>query len=223
MGKETSSLERFKAAQLYAITTPPPAGVSYEQMVEAACSGGVDVLQFRDKHTPHKELYEVATKLCEICHKYGVLFIVNDHLEVALAAGADGVHFGQDDMKTDAARVILHQNGVKNFLIGRSTHSLDQATAAEREGADYIGIGPVFATPTKPGYAPVGLNLVSLVAKHVAIPQVAIGGIDANNVSLVWNAGAERVAVVRAVCGAANIAQAAKDFKLRLREKVGAI
>src|SRR5690349_21927334 len=102
------TLGRFKAARLYAITSPPSAGRTYERMVEDACAGGVDILQFRDKHTPHRELYEIATRLREICDAHKVLFIVNDHLEVALAAGADGVHFGQDDMKTDVARVILH-------------------------------------------------------------------------------------------------------------------
>lgn len=206
-------VERFKAARLYAITTPPAAGMTYELMVEAACQGGVDVLQFRDKHTPHKQLYDIGTRLREICHHYGVLFIVNDQLEVALAAGADGVHLGQDDMKTDVARLILHQNGVGNFLIGRSTHSLEQALAAEKDSVDYIGIGPVFATPTKPTYNPVGLELVRQVTSQVQLPHVAIGGIDMTNVDQVLAAGAHCVAVVRAVCGAEDIRKAAQTMK----------
>ncbi len=222
MGKEAASvIERFKAARLYAITTPPKSGMSYEQMAEAACQGGVDILQFRDKHTPHKQLYDIATTLRMICNRHGVLFMVNDQLEVALAAGADGVHFGQDDMKTDVARTILHQNGVGHFLIGRSTHSLDQALAAEKDGVDYIAIGPVFATPTKPTYNPVGLELVRQVTSQVKLPHVAIGGIDASNIEHVLTAGAERVAVVRAVCGAADIRQAAQTMKSYLKDKAG--
>src|SRR4051794_5571263 len=126
MGKETgatSVIERFKAARLYAITTAP-VDTTYERMAQEACRGGVDVLQFRDKILSHKDRYEVARRLRAICAGYGVLFIVNDHLEVALAADADGVHLGQDDLPTMVARSILHQMGVKNFLIGRSTHSL---------------------------------------------------------------------------------------------------
>ena len=216
MGKETFTaavLDRFKAARLYIITTPPAAGRSYERMVEEACAGGADVLQFRDKILSHKELYEAAARLRAICQAHGVLFIVNDYLEVALAAGADGVHLGQDDLPTPAARRIVQQMGAKNFLIGRSTHSLEQALAAEREGADYIGIGPVFATPTKPDYPPVGLGLVRQVTAQVKTPHVVIGGIDAGNVETVLAAGAERVAVVRAVCGASDIVRAAREMK----------
>ena len=120
------------------------------------------------------------------------------------------------------AREIARQMGVRNFLIGRSTHTLEQALAAEREGAGYIGIGPVFATPTKPGYPAVGLGLVRQVASRVRIPHVAIGGIDATNVESVLAAGAERIAVVRAVAGALDIAQGARELKFLLREKVGA-
>ena len=213
MGKETSTatvLEQFKAARLYVITTTPVARQTYERMVEEACAGGADVLQFRDKLLSHKELYEKATRLRAICAEHGVLFIVNDFLEVALAAGADGVHLGQDDLPTVEARKILHMSGVSNFLVGRSTHSLEHALQAEREGADYIGIGPVFSTPTKPGYPPVGLELVRQVTARVRAPHVAIGGIDATNVESVLAAGAERVAVVRAVCGAPDIRKAAE-------------
>jgi thiamine-phosphate pyrophosphorylase len=216
MGKKTSVIDQFKAARLYAITCPAPDGASYEKMVRAACEGGADVVQFRDKHLPHKQLYEIAANLRTICAEHGVLFIVNDLLEVALAAGADGVHLGQDDMATDEARRILHENGVGNFLIGRSTHSLEQALKAEQEGADYIGIGPVFATPTKPTYQPAGLDLVRQVTSRVKTPHVAIGGIDVSNVESVRAAGAARVAVVRAVCGADDVRQAARRMKIIL-------
>jgi thiamine-phosphate pyrophosphorylase len=223
MGKETSAatlIERFQAARLYVITTSPQAGVTYESMVDSACRGGADIIQFRDKVLTHKQRYEMAARLRAICRAYQVLFIVNDHLEVALASGADGVHLGQDDLPTQAACQITQQMGVKDFLIGRSTHSLEQAMVAEREGADYIGIGPVFATPTKPSYEPVGLQLVKQVTTVIRTPHVVIGGIDATNVEQVLAAGAQRVAVVRAVCGATDIVQAAQELKTLLQEKV---
>src|SRR5882672_1766363 len=112
MGKETSStsvVDRFRAARLYVITTPPTVGRSYESMVEAACQGGADVVQFRDKFLTHKQRYEMAYRLKAICASHGVLFIMNDNLEVALAAEADGVHLGQEDLPTTAALKIRHQ------------------------------------------------------------------------------------------------------------------
>jgi thiamine-phosphate pyrophosphorylase len=219
MGKEAPSvLERFKASRLYVITTPP-VNTTYEQMVKNACIGGADVVQFRDKTMSHKDRYDLATHLRVICAAYNVLFIVNDHIEVALASGADGVHLGQDDLPISAALALAHQMGVTNFLIGRSTHSVEQAVQAEGEGADYIAVGPVFATPTKPTYQAVGLNLVSMVSKQVLLPQVAIGGINAENVHEVLSAGAKRVAVVRAVCGEPDIRAAAQRMKTLLEER----
>jgi thiamine-phosphate pyrophosphorylase len=219
MGKEiTAVIERFKAARLYVITTPSPQ-MTYERMVEEACAGGADVIQFRDKVLSHKDRYEVAARLRAICQRSGALFIVNDFLEVALASQADGVHLGQDDLPIEAARQITRQMGVRNFLIGRSSHSLAQAIAAEQEGADYIAIGPVFATPTKPAYGAVGLELVRQVTARIRTPHVAIGGIDAGNVAQVLAAGAERVAVVRAVSAAPDIAAAARQLKTAIAQR----
>jgi thiamine-phosphate pyrophosphorylase len=213
MGNETV-IERFNQARLYVITCPPKDGpAGYEGMVRAACEGGADIVQYRDKLVTGRERYAMAARLLKICREAGVLFIVNDALEVALAIAADGVHLGQDDLPVAEAKKLMHPMGVKNFLVGCSTHNLDQATEAERQGADYVGIGPVFATPTKPAYNPVGLNLVRTVTKAVRVPHVAIGGIDASNVSQVLAAGAQRVAVVRAVCGAEDIAAAAQTMK----------
>jgi thiamine-phosphate pyrophosphorylase len=213
MGNE-ALIERFKKARLYVITCPPTSGPEgYEAMVSAACEGGADVLQFRDKLITGRERYTVAARLRKICANAGVLFIVNDALEVALTIAADGVHLGQDDLPVAEAKKLMHPMGIKNFLVGCSTHSLEQALEAERQGADYIGIGPVFATPTKPTYNPVGLELVKAVTKAVRVPHVAIGGIDATNVVHVLSAGAERVAVVRAVCGQDDIAGAVRIMK----------
>ena len=207
-------IERFIAARLYVITCPPKDGAAgYDAMVRAACEGGADVVQFRDKLITGRERYAAAARLLKICREFGVLFIVNDALEVAMAVGADGVHLGQDDLPVAEARKLLHPMGVKNFLVGCSTHSLEQALEAEKQGADYIGIGPVFATPTKPTYNPVGVELVRAVTSRVKTPHVAIGGIDGSNVAQVLAAGAQRVAVVRAVCGAEDIAAAARQMK----------
>ncbi len=218
MGNKTV-IERFKQARLYVIPCPPKEGPhGYEPMVRAACQGGADIVQFRDKLITGKGRYKVAARLKKICQGFGVLFIINDALEVALAVEADGVHLGQDDLPVAEAKKLLHPMGVKNFLVGASTHNLEQAKEAEREGADYIGIGPVFATPTKPTYNPVGLELVRAVINEVRVTHVAIGGIDAANVAQVLAAGAERVAVVRAVCGAEDIEAAARRMKIALKD-----
>ena len=211
-------IERFKAAKLYAITcVPTSGGAGYTAMAEAACQGGVDILQFRDKILSWKERFEVARELRKICAAHRVLFIVNDATDLALSVQADGVHVGQDDLPVPAVQELVKRAGRKDFLIGKSTHSLEQAQAAEREGADYIGIGPVFATPTKPTYGAVGLELVRQVTSAVKTPHVAIGGIDPTNVQSVLDAGAKRVAIVRAVCGAADIKDAAQKMKAILK------
>jgi thiamine-phosphate pyrophosphorylase len=219
--KPNTVIERFKAARLYAITCLPSDGPSgYPAMVGAACAGGADIIQFRDKEITGRQRYEMAAALRQICARHKVLFIVNDALEVALACGADGVHLGQDDLPLETARKLVRSMGRQDFLIGRSTHNLAQALEAERQGADYIAVGPIFATPTKPTYAPVGLEILRAVAGRVRVPQVAIGGIDASNIGEVLTAGATRVAVVRAVCGAPDIAQAARHLKALLQSKM---
>lgn len=218
MGNETL-IERFKKARLYVITCPPQNGPEgYEAMVKAVCEGGADVVQFRDKLITGRDRYVVAARLRKICLNAGVLFIVNDAMEVALTVAADGVHLGQEDLPVREAKKLIQPMGVKNFLVGCSTHSLEQAQDAERQGADYIGIGPVFATPTKPTYNPVGLSLVRTVTSKVKLPHVAIGGIDTTNVAQVLSAGADRVAVVRAVCGQLDMAKATRQLKKMIEE-----
>jgi thiamine-phosphate pyrophosphorylase len=209
-----SLIDRFIAARLYAITCTPPEGPSgYSAMVRAACEGGVDVLQFRDKTLPWKERFEIAQDLRKICAEFNVLFIVNDATDMALAVQADGVHVGQDDLPVSVVKELVWRSGRKDFLIGKSTHSLEQAREAQHEAPDYIGIGPVYATPTKPTYNAGGLELVRQVTQAVKIPHVAIGGIDASNVKAVLEAGAQRVAVVRAVCGASDMKSAVQTIK----------
>lgn len=212
----TPSNASLTAWRLYVILDRAAArGRDLTLLADAAIAGGADVLQLRDKASAPDDLIDAARPLRELTHRHRIPLIINDHPDVAAAVGADGVHLGQTDLPTATARRILGQGK----LVGRSTHSLDQALAAEREGADYLGVGPIFATPTKPTYWPVGLSLMQLVAPRLRIPWVAIGGIDASNVRSVVRAGARCVAVVRAVTGAAEPAAAARTLKHLIHEE----
>lgn len=183
-------------------------GLSPEEAVRAAIRGGADVIQLRDKKAPDAELIETGNRLRKITGEAGVPLLVNDRAEVARVIDADGLHLGQDDGPLSDAKKIFGEGR----LYGRSTHSEAQAAAAAEEGFDYIGIGPVFSTPTKPGTKPVGLELVRFAAQNVPIPFVAIGGIDERNVQAVVRAGAKTVAVVRAVMGAQDPETAARNL-----------
>jgi thiamine-phosphate pyrophosphorylase len=163
--------------------------------VEAALKGGLTLLQYRDKTADDTVRLEQAMKLRQLCHSYGALFIMNDRVDLALAADADGVHLGQQDMPIAIARQLLGPQR----LIGRSTTNPQEMQGAIADGADYIGVGPVYETPTKAGKAAVGVEYVSYAAKNSPIPWFAIGGIDPNNINEVIDAGAERVAVVRSL------------------------
>ncbi|MBI4227533.1 MAG: thiamine phosphate synthase [Candidatus Omnitrophica bacterium] len=177
-----------------------------------AAAGGADVIQWRAKAWPAAQRAEMARRLAAALANLPVVFIVNDHLDVALAAQADGVHLGQDDLPLAAARPLMGPDR----LIGVSTHSLEQALAAQAGGADYIGVGPVFVTPTKPDYQPVGPELLGVVGGRITIPCFAIGGIDQANLPLVLSCGATRIAVVRAVAGVRDVRQTAHALKAML-------
>ncbi len=168
---------------------------------EIKASGIPCIIQFRDKISQKTDILKEARKLKKLLLKSRALFIINDYADIAKTAGSDGVHIGQDDMDIAAARGIL---GEKK-LIGVSCHSLKQAKQAQNNNADYIGIGPVLGTPTKPGYKPIRLKVLTKVTKQINIPAFAIGGINKNNLPLIVSAGANRIAVVRAVCQAENI------------------
>ena len=181
-------------------------------LAEIACAairGGADVLQLRAKSAPARALMDDAARLLRLTRRAGVPLIINDRADVARAVGADGVHVGQDDVPVSDARSLLGPRAI----IGKSTHSLEQALAAQAEGADYIGFGPIFPTPTKPEYGSVGLALIGEVRRRVRIPVVCIGGIDAAHLGEVLQAGAERVAVVRAICSATDPESAARILK----------
>ncbi|MBM0743658.1 thiamine phosphate synthase, partial [Phormidium sp. CLA17] len=184
--------KKLQRSRLYLVTSPSEK--LYEQ-VEAALQGGLTLVQYRDKEADDYLRLETAYKLCQLCHHYKALFIVNDRVDVAVAVNADGVHLGQQDLPFAIARQLL---GAQR-LIGRSTKNPDEMHRAIQEGADYIGVGPVYETPTKVGRAAVGLDYVRYAVDHATLPWFAIGGIDANNLAVVLKAGADRVAVVRAI------------------------
>lgn len=215
---------RLAAARLYMVCNSRPGGRELTGVLRAAIAGGVDIVQLRDKQIPDEELTEVVRTAHTICVQMGALLIVNDRPRVALEVGADGVHVGQEDMPVAQVREMVGPD----VLIGLSTHApteIDAATAgfdaaagAGRDVAhvDYIGVGPVYATPTKPGRPAVGLELVRYAAGQSRLPFFAIGGIDADNVEAAVEAGARRVAVVRAVADAADPEQAARTLRTAL-------
>jgi thiamine-phosphate pyrophosphorylase len=190
--------ERLRRARLYLICDDRP-----DDFVERALRGGVDIVQLRIKDGSDDAILAAARRLARVCARHGALFVVNDRPDLAIEAGADGVHVGQDDIPVEQARKVV---GAAR-LVGLSTHSPAQIDAAA--GVDYIGVGPVHATPTKPGRAPVGLDLVRYAARNAQVPFFAIGGIDRSNVDAVRAAGAERIAVVRALTEAEDPGAAA--------------
>jgi thiamine-phosphate pyrophosphorylase len=199
--------ERLARMRLYLITGDQGNEVETARIVEAALEGGANVIQLRKKTMPKGEQYAIALALRRLTLLHDALLIVNDHADIAIAADADGVHLGQDDLSPSVVRALP---GFHGRLIGRSTHSLEQARVAIDEGADYIAVGPVFPTPTKAGRPAVGTGLVSEVAAIADRPFVAVGGIDHDNAPAVVEAGARAIAVVRAVYDAVDPAEAAR-------------
>jgi thiamine-phosphate pyrophosphorylase len=203
---------RLTRARLYLVCDSTPGGRKPTDVLSAAITGGVDVVQLRDKRLSESELAAVARAARALCARLGVLFIVNDHPALALDVGADGVHVGQEDMPVAQVRELVGPD----LLIGLSTHAPAQIDAPH--AADYIGVGPVHATPTKPGRPAVGLELVRHAAEHARVPFFAIGGIDSGNLAAVIRAGARRVAVVRAIAEAADPEGAARALRAGLDE-----
>jgi thiamine-phosphate diphosphorylase len=199
--------ERLRTARLYFVCDARPAGGDLEPLLRAALAGGVDIVQLREKEAPRREIELAALTYRRLCDTYSALFIVNDDPELARACDADGVHVGQDDRGVEDARAVLGPDAV----IGLSTHTGEQISAAE--GADYISVGPVWETPTKEGRPAVGLELVRHAAEHATRPFYAIGGIDPSNAKQVVEAGAHRLAVVRAIRDADDPAAAAAALR----------
>jgi thiamine-phosphate pyrophosphorylase len=183
-------------------------------MAERMIEGGVQVLQLRAKALGTGEIIELGTELAPLCRDAAVPFIINDYPHVAAMIGADGVHVGQEDAGVAGAR----QATDRPILVGKSTHSLDQAVEAAAEEPDYIGFGPLFATPTKPDYDPIGLDAIAAVHERVGIPIFCIGGIKRENLREVIAAGARRVVIVSGILGAEDVVEMCRSC----REALGA-
>jgi thiamine-phosphate pyrophosphorylase len=208
---------RLARARLYMVCPERGAASSedpreLEQLVRAATAGGVQVVQVREKDLPDQRLAALASRLCEPCERAGALLIVNDRPDVALAAGADGVHLGQDDMSVAEARELVGPD----MLIGLSTHAPAEVDAPAAAQADYIGVGPVHETPTKPGRPAVGIELVCYAAKNARRPFFAIGGLHTGNLTPVLEAGARRAVVLRAIGAASDTQAAARELRMLL-------
>ncbi len=206
--------QRLRSARLYLVCDERP-----EAFLEAALRGEVDLVQLRMKQRPDQEILAVARRFARACATHQALFILNDRPDLVAQAGADGVHVGQDDVPVARARTLVGEDRI----VGLSTHTPAQIDAAADLDVDYIGVGPVHETPTKPGHSAVGLELVRYAAAHTEIPFFAIGGVAPGNVVAVAAAGAERVAVVRALTEAPDPEQVARDLRdaAARRERVG--
>ncbi len=180
---------------LYLVTMPHPDLIS---IVEECLQGGLKIVQFRQKEGTDRERIAIAEALCALCRRYGALFLVNDRVDIAQVVGADGVHLGQTDMSVKQARKILGRDAI----IGLSTTSPAELSYALEQAPDYVGVGPIFATPTKPGKAAVKDSYLPYALANCPIPWFAIGGIDANNLAELIALGVKRVAVVRALVSA---------------------
>ena len=196
-------------SRLYAIVdTAQTGGRPLAEVVDAMLAGGVSVLQLRAKDRPADEFLGMALDARERTERAGCLFIVNDRVDIALAARADGVHLGQDDLPLEAARPLMGDR-----VIGISTHSVEQAEEAERGGANYIGFGPMFPTRTKEtGYASRGPAMLRSVRNRVRLPIVAIGGITAENVALTWGSGADAAAMISYLTRGEDVAARVKGI-----------
>ena len=204
--------QKLKQASLYLVTSPSE---TLFATIEAALQGGLAIVQYRDKETDDLTRLSTARKLQQLCQDYGALFIVNDRIDLALAVDADGVHLGQQDMPLELARQLLGPQR----LVGRSTTNPSELDRAIQEGADYVGVGPVYETPTKEGKAAAGVEYVQYAAEHCPVPWFAIGGIDTNNVQEVLSAGAYRISVVRAIMQADQPTLATQYFLAQLNQK----
>jgi thiamine-phosphate pyrophosphorylase len=196
--------KRLQDARLYLVCD-----IRGDALIEAALRGGVDVVQLRDKRAHDGAIVVAGRRYAALCAAHGALFILNDRPELAADARADGVHVGQDDCPVATARELVGATGI----VGLSTHTPEQIEASNDIDVDYIGVGPVHATPTKPGRPAVGTALVREAAARAAHPFFAIGGVDAGTAVAIREAGAQRIAVVRAITEAADPEAAARTLR----------
>jgi thiamine-phosphate pyrophosphorylase len=198
---------------LYVITyADATAGRGHLEVAEAALEGGADVVQLRAKELGGREVHGLASRIGAMARESGggCLFFVNDRVDVAMAVGAEGVHLGQEDLALETARSLVGTD----IIVGISATTVEEAEAAEAGGANYLGVGPVFATPSKPDAVfPIGLEGLKKIRDAVELPIVAIGGIAESNARQVFEAGADGIAVISAVTGAADMTQAVRSLR----------
>lgn len=207
-----SSGSRLQISGLYVIIDPQQTqGRDPVEVARQALRGGARILQWRDKTRDKGEQLSEARSLRQLCREHNALFIVNDHVDLALACAADGAHLGQKDLPVSAVRPWAPAG----FLLGVSTNNAEEARQAERDGADYVALGSVFPTGSKETTRPASPERLREVKQAVGIPVVAIGGISEENVAQALEAGADAVAVINAVCGAEDVEEAARRLAAR--------
>jgi thiamine-phosphate pyrophosphorylase len=208
-----SRRERLRKARLYLVVEARPAGRSAAEVLRPALASGVDMVQLREKEADDETLLRAAAEFRALCDEYGALFWMNDRPDLAVAAGADGVHVGQGDAPADAVRGEVGEQ----MLVGLSTHSPEQFDAGVASTADELSVGPVWETPTKAGRPGTGLGLIRYAAERAGdAPWFAIGGIDRDTVRHVMAAGARRIVVVRAIRDAPDPGAAAAEMRSAL-------
>lgn len=207
------ALAALHSARLYGIVDLGyVTAANVESMTRDLCLGGVDLLQLRAKKLSLPEIEKLARLMLPITREHGVPLIINDHLEIAAELGTEGVHVGQDDDAVAKARAVVGQG----TFVGKSTHSLAQAVAAQAEGADYIGFGPLYATGTKPDYVPIGLADIAEAHRQATLPIFCIGGVNDGRLAEILAAGAKRVVIVSALLQATDVQAAVRSVKARL-------
>jgi len=213
---------KFPIPRLYAIIDPAQTGgLPPVDVADVLLAAGVRLVQYRDKRSTSRELFETGGQIAERVRRAAGVFIVNDRADVALALDADGVHVGQEDLPVELARQVIESGGRRGKLVGCSTHGLDQVREADASSADYIAFGPIFATQSKEQPDPlVGLEGLREARKATRKPLVAIGGITVENARAVLEAGADSVAVIRDLLGNPDIARRAREF-LRVSGECG--
>jgi thiamine-phosphate pyrophosphorylase len=210
----TERIAGFQQVDIYPVTCELlSAGRSDLEVLEAVIRGGARIVQLREKEYATRDLYQLAMDFRKITARSGVLLIINDRVDIALAVDADGVHLGQDDLPLTVARSLAPE-----MLIGASTHSLEEALQAQQDGADYINIGPIFPTRTKEGIEHfLGPEAIATIGSKVRVPFSVMGGITESNIDHVLARGARRVAMVSAITQADDIAATVKSLRTRIR------
>ncbi len=212
--KRGTRINAFKQVDIYPVTCERlSSGRSNLEVLKAVIQGGARIIQLREKECSGKKMYDLALKFREITTKAGALLIINDHLDIAMAVEADGVHLGQDDFPLYAAREIAPE-----LLIGASAHSLAEAIQAQKEGADYINIGPIFSTSTKESVERfLGPEAIVAISTEIDVPFTVMGGISESNIDQVLTNGARRVAMVTAITQAPDITAKTRSLKEKIQ------